>query len=405
MDEEIIDQAVTAQKASDKLRETIKRKAADAEKNYYTFEKMVEEAIRRDKAKNDYNIAVDRLTAVTNMGKVYLGLDFEGLKTTPQQTLTGERVESIAYELNKTAHSQLAKTLGIPVPYYNRLLTNSPKLLTDNINSALIQRDDDIFVRELDGQIRAILPQNYNVMDDARLLPLIKRKVDSLNAQIIRCWMTDTETYVMAQLPVDPSREITVGDTVSIGVIVSNSEVGMAPLEVLPQIMRLQCSNGLIIGEAQGGYTNPHKSKNKQTDRFDNELQWATIETLIDTSMSPRVFDKIMDALRLAQTTNVSMNEKEVRKLCLQNGVPTDIATEIIAVLKDPNKRNVWELINVITAVAREMPMTERVELENKSYRIMASLTKPLDLTSEPVPEEQEDDEEEEDDDTFRDGD
>ena len=384
---------------SEMIRENIRKRAEDAAKNYCTFDRMVGEAERRNRVKHDYTLHADRLSAMVGMGKVFLGLDMEGLKGNMQTNLAGEKVDCQAYELTKTAHTQLAKMVGIPIQYYNKLKEDRPKLLADNINAALIMRDDELFIRELDNTIRAVLPATYNVMDDARLLPLIQKKVVQLKAEITRCWMNETASYVMAQLPTDISREVSVGDTMSIGVIISNSEVGMAPLEVLPQVMRLVCSNGLIIGEAQGGYSNPHKSKNRKTAHFDNELQWATIETLIDTSMSPKVFDKIMEALKQAQATEVRMDEKEIRKLCINHGLNGDIATEIITVMKDSSKQNVWELINVITAIAKERSMDERVAMENKAYNLMASLSKPVNLSTETMEdliEDEEDDKENE---------
>ena len=44
--------------------------------------------------------------------------------------------------------------------------------------------------------------------------------------------------------------EVSPGDIVQAGVIISNSEVGLGSVSIQPLIYRLVCSNGMVVNEA-----------------------------------------------------------------------------------------------------------------------------------------------------------
>src|SRR6266404_7708574 len=73
------------------------------------------------------------------------------------------------FSLRPTAHTQLATTLGIPKPYYDRMLMAEPDLLCDNVNRWLEKQPAKKLVRTLDNEVRAILSDSYRPLDNLDL--------------------------------------------------------------------------------------------------------------------------------------------------------------------------------------------------------------------------------------------
>lgn len=160
---------------------------------------------------------------------------------------TGEDHE--VYTINDHAHGQLASWLKIPKPYYDRLRHDHPDLLAHDA-SALMQREHARrMVRTLDGTARAYLSDkfrvdmdNYDVANAA--LPILYEVPD---LKILSLGVTDTRMYIKAEFP-RLRGAVKVGDEVTAGIVVSNSEVGSGSLRIEPLVYRLICTNGMIMG-------------------------------------------------------------------------------------------------------------------------------------------------------------
>ncbi len=63
------------------------------------------------------------------------------------------------------------------------------------------------------------------------------------------CQITESRMYIKAVNP-RLQAEVSPGDIVQAGVIISNSEVGLGSVSIQPLIYRLVCSNGMVVNEA-----------------------------------------------------------------------------------------------------------------------------------------------------------
>ncbi len=157
---------------------------------------------------------------------------------------TGDKAQEFTVGL--IAHQQIASRLGIPYRYYQKMQTEQPRLLDKNVNTWLHENPERRMLRVLDGKVRAFLSDRYRRLDNlelcAAVLPVIK---DMKGASIESCEVTESHLYLKV-LNKRMKAEVTVGDTVQAGFVVSNSEVGLGSLRVEPLVYRLVCKNGLI---------------------------------------------------------------------------------------------------------------------------------------------------------------
>jgi len=153
------------------------------------------------------------------------------------------------YGLNNHMHGQIATKLKIPRTYYDRLRLTHPDLLALNINKLFSREHERRMIRTLDGTARAYLSDKFRCdmdnWDVANVALPILRKVPDL--RILSIGVTDTRMYIKAEFP-RLRQEVKLNDTVTAGIVISNSEVGNGSLRIEPLIYRLICYNGMISG-------------------------------------------------------------------------------------------------------------------------------------------------------------
>jgi hypothetical protein len=160
--------------------------------------------------------------------------------------LHGEEV----FHINKHCHKQIANRLKIPKVYYDRLLTDHPDLLADQVTHLFDRENERRMVRTLNGTARGFLSDkfrldmdNYDVANAA--IPILA-KIPEM--KIVSAGVTDTRMYLKAAFP-QIRAEVKKGDIVTAGIVISNSEVGEGSLRIEALIFRLWCLNGMISGE------------------------------------------------------------------------------------------------------------------------------------------------------------
>lgn len=150
------------------------------------------------------------------------------------------------FKVTDIAHRQIADRLGIPFKYYERMMNEYPKLLDENINSWLKFKVEKRMLRTLDGKLRAFLSNRYRRLDNLELVDHILPVIAQMkNCSIVSCDITETHLYLKV-INKSMKAEITEGDIVQAGFVVSNSEIGLGALKVEPLVYRLVCKNGMI---------------------------------------------------------------------------------------------------------------------------------------------------------------
>lgn len=204
-----------------------------------TLEQLAAEITRQQSAKEDY---------VVNTGN--LRLESYGPELTLRVLDSGgaDRIEPL--EIGDIAHRQIGTHLSIPAKYYERMRSEDPGLLAHNVNTWLERTPAQRMIRVLDGKARAYLSNRYLRMDNysiaSAVLPILAEIPD---VRIESCQITDSRMYIKAVNP-RLQEDVTPGDTVQAGVVISNSEVGLGSVNIQPLIYRLVCSNGMVVNDA-----------------------------------------------------------------------------------------------------------------------------------------------------------
>lgn len=120
------------------------------------------------------------------------------------------------FQIGELAHQQIASRLNIPFRYYQKMQSDAPDLLDQNINRWLNQNPERRMIRVLDGKVRAFLSDRYRRLDNlelcAAVLPVIQEMQGS---QIESCEVTPTHLYLKV-VNRRIKAEVKVGDVVHI---------------------------------------------------------------------------------------------------------------------------------------------------------------------------------------------
>ena len=208
-------------------------------KSGVTLQQMLTEVKRQSESKEDYLIAPNRLRMESYGKEMFLHLsDDSGTELIEPMTITG------------IAHRQIGTHLRIPAAYYDRMREERPDLLAYNANTWFKQETSQRMLRTLDGSARAYLSNRYRRIGNIDIagvtLPILGGLPD---IRFESCQITESRMYIKAVNP-RLQAEVSPGDIVQAGVIISNSEVGLGSVSIQPLIYRLVCSNGMVVNEA-----------------------------------------------------------------------------------------------------------------------------------------------------------
>ncbi|WP_094607193.1 hypothetical protein SPSIL_058000 [Sporomusa silvacetica DSM 10669] len=245
-----------------------------------TIIQLAQELERQRLARKDYLADTRNLEVETDNGisRLTLGMD--------------NATES--FILNELAHKQLADRLQIPQRYYNKMRTEYPELLDDNINSWFNKSHERRMLRTLDGNVRAFLSDRYRRLDNLELADAVLPIINEMkSAEIMSSQITETHMYIKV-INKKLKAEVAIGDVVQAGIVISNSEVGLGSLKVEPLLYRLVCKNGLIVKD----YAQKRYHVGKQIESEDSAYEIFSDETLAQDDKA--FFMKVQDTVRTA---------------------------------------------------------------------------------------------------------
>lgn len=185
------------------------------------------------------------------------------LRTEPRLVITNGK--QMPFAMNDVAHGQFAEYLGIPMAYYRRMLAEDPQLLATNANRWLKDvADEQRLVRTLDARCRAFLSNKYRTLENEDLADAVLPVLLDLNLMIVSCEITEKRLYIKA-IDQRITQDVPTGrmmgdgthvffDTVSPGIVISNSEVGCGALSVETVIYTRACTNLAMMGTSLRKY-------------------------------------------------------------------------------------------------------------------------------------------------------
>lgn len=204
-----------------------------------TIMEMAAEVRRQSSERADYIVDTRRLEMENSgTGVVMKMLDDDGV----------DMIEPL--DVKHIAHRQIGTYLKIPATYYDRMLGGNPELLAQNVNSWFRREPEQRMLRTLDGTARAFLSNRYRRVDNFEILQAVLPIIGEIeDARFESCQVTDSRMYIKVVNP-RLQTEVSVGDIVQAGVLISNSEVGQGAVSIQPLILRLVCMNGMIVNDA-----------------------------------------------------------------------------------------------------------------------------------------------------------
>ena len=279
--------------------------------------------------------------------------------------------------LRPIAHAQMADNLKIPKAYYDRLLTEAPDLLSENVNHWLAAQPAKRLIRTLDNEIRAILSDSYRPLDNLDLAEAVLPKLIETGARIESGQVTEHRMYLKA-VTERITGMVKVGDPVQAGIVVSNSEVGQGSLKVEALDFRLICLNGMIRDQA---IRKAHLGRSARgQDAIDDAREYFRTETRVADDRA--FFMKVVDAVGAMFNQDRFDKRLDQYREAGQRTIDRD-PVEVVEVtagwfqLNDTEKQSVlqqlirgadlsqWGLANAITRAAQDVDSYDRsTELE-----------------------------------------
>lgn len=293
--------------------------------------------------------------------------------------------KTYGYQVSDIAHQQIANRLNIPYRYYQKMQSKSPTLLDANVNTWLKRNPERRMIRVLDGQVRAFLSDRYRRLDNlelcAAVLPVIK---EMKGANIESCEVTPTRMYLKA-VNKKLKAEVTVGDVVQAGLVISNSEVGLGSMRVEPLIFRVVCKNGLICKDAAqkkyhvGRQVNvsedtAYELYSEETLEQDDKAFFMKVQDVVRSAVDETRFMLTVEKLR--ETKKVPIGKDPVKavevladKFQLMVNERGDVLRQLF--MGDDNSR--YGLMNAVTSASKLAKTYDRAtELERIGGEILA---------------------------------
>lgn len=297
-------------------------------------------------------------------------------------------VGDTSYEVTKTMHQQLAIRLGIPQSYYDRMRSLQWPLLATNVNTWLTSYGTDTryMVRTLDNKARALLSDRYRPLDHYDLLNAVLPQVQHLKCNVVSCEVTETRLYLKAVIPTIQA-EVSVGDVVQAGFVISNSEVGWGAVKIEPFVYRLVCKNGAIINDlahrkthvgrkhahAQVLFDGAEEYYRPETREADDKAFWLKVRDVIAAHVGSETFTAIVDRWKRAKEEKITGDVVKVVEVTAKRyGLADSERTSVLQHLIKGGDLSAYGLMNAITRTAEDAETYDRsTDLERMGPTIL----------------------------------
>jgi len=327
-----------------------------------TLQELAAEIERQNKAKADF-IADTREIQMTTLNAVEDGK--------PTATASSIIFGGNVFAVNDIAHSQIAEKLKIPYRYYERMREEQPGLLDNNVNTWLQTRPSRRMIRTLDGTARAFLSEKYRRIDNYEIAMEVLPIIAGMDgATVESCEITDSKMYLKIVNP-RIQTEIVPGDVVQSGLIISNSEVGMGSVSVMPLVYRLVCSNGMIA--ADRGIRKFHVGKANETDDdyriyasdtiiADEKAFMMKLRDVIKATIDIANFEKVVGMMKDATSAKITSSDiPAVVKLAAKDYGILERETEgVLNHLIRGKDLSLYGLVNAVTRQAQDIESYDR---------------------------------------------
>lgn len=333
---------------------------------------LAAELVRQQDAKKDY-IAPDTALSMRVSG------------TQGPQLVVPQPAGDLLLPLKDHAHRQLAQHLDIPQKYYDRMKASDPDLLAYNVSAWLERAQPRArrMVRTLDGQVRAILSDRYQRIENTEIasvaIPVLQEVPDM---HVASCEVTETRLYIKAVFP-RIQGEVKVGQVVQSGVMISNSEVGAGAVSVQPFMLKLDCLNGMVsqdnrfaafhLGARAKAGENVYELLSDEARQADDKAILLKVRDVVQATASLEYFAKRVERLKEAAQERITGNVVQVVEELAQTSRLTEVEKgDVLRHLIEGGDLTRWGLANAVTRAAHDPESYDRAtELETLGGQII----------------------------------
>jgi hypothetical protein len=286
-------------------------------------------------------------------------------------------------DVRQIAHRQIGTHLKIPAAYYDRMLDGHPELLTQNVNAWFKREPEQRMLRTLDGSARAFLSNTYRMIDNYEILqaalPIIGEIED---ARFESCQITESRMYIKVVNP-RLEGEVSVGDVVQAGIMITNSEVGQGSLTVQPLVLRLICMNGMVVNNAKtrrihrGSANAPDENYliySDMTLAAEDRAFMLRVQDTVRAAVDETRFHQVLGLMKEAAGARITSNDiPAVVKLAGKNYGLTDSEGDgILNHLIQDYDYTLYGLSNAVTRYSQDVDSYDRAtELESIGYDML----------------------------------
>lgn len=337
-----------------------------------TIQELLTEIDRQSKAKEDYLVNTGNLRMETwdNQPMLHV-LSGDG----------GELIEPL--DVLQRAHTQIGDYLSIPRKYYDRMQTEDPALLAYNVNRWFERKPEQRMLRTIDGHARAFLSNRYRRIDNLDIaqvtLPIL---LDLPEVRFESCEITEDFMYIKAVNP-KLTAEVTPGDVVQSGIMISNSETGCGAVYIRPMIYRLVCKNGMTVDEIGtrrnhvGRHTGSEENfeiYSKETLKADDHAFILKIQDSVRAAVEEVKFARVVDTMRKGKERKLDTGDLPalVKMTGSSLGFTEDEGKGILQRLIEEADYSVYGLANAVTRFSQDVASYDRAsKLEQIGYSVL----------------------------------
>lgn len=284
--------------------------------------------------------------------------DFIPVNDISFDSLNVVRIAGQPYPMRPIAQQLMCNRLQTPIQYIRRCPV---ELQSENLNTWIRrERNSELFFRfNGESEIRAIFTERYKICDNTDVV----ERLDSLG------YSPDTpvklhidDEFLSLSIP-DGGKTFKVdGDSVTPGISINNSEVGLASLSIASFFLRLVCTNGMI-SQSEFSASYRHVSM-KVLDEFPERLKNVSQNLLNQSNLFTF---SVNSRVEYPENTMKSFNRQFMLNDLEQKAVEWGYGFE-------PGNR-IYDLINAYTKGAQFPSITSaesRVKLEKTGGSILS---------------------------------
>ncbi len=263
------------------------------------------------------------------------------------------RIGNETHELTEHAHDQLAQILSIPTRYYDRLQSVDPELLAQNINRG---PNKSLMFRILDDKIIAIMSDRYLIIDNYDVLMCALETIKKMHhhgSKVCSCEISKTKMYLEV-LQTEKSFEIIEGVTVTPGILIQNSEVGVGALRA-DLYLSFPGGHGMI---RELPALRVHKGRKIEPGVVEQQpgwgALWESVENIINAAFDPISLNRWITMIR-SNTSKITEKPLEtVDRVCEDYRLTEQQKTAILNYFMELGDRTKYALANAVAMTAQE---------------------------------------------------